>query len=193
MRSGSGPPQAVAYGGNRMPCVNALRRVESLVRFHIYLSRILWGPHNLLYVPPSSRRRLWGFSFMVFWNFFQPSGPGQPPSFLPYILNALWRILPFSGFPDHEDPKSHCITIRNIPLFHRFEKPTRFLRVTVALFNPLKSVVFLNCVKKWTISQTIFYAVFFIIFSRRDRLKFLNDLILQTLHTNQHNMLIYQI
>ena len=28
------------------------------------------------------------------------SGPGKLPSFLslPYILNALWRILPFSGF-----------------------------------------------------------------------------------------------
>lgn len=40
-------------------------------------------------------------------TFFQPSGPGKLPSFLPYILNALWRILPFSGFPDREDPKNH--------------------------------------------------------------------------------------
>ncbi|EOA1558947.1 hypothetical protein ACHPSG_005362 [Escherichia coli] len=38
---------------------------------------------------------------------FQPSGPGKLPSFLPYVLNALWRILPFSDFPDPDDPKSH--------------------------------------------------------------------------------------
>ena len=164
MRSGSGPPQAVAYGRNRLPCVNALQRVESLTRFHIYLSRILWGPHYLSLIPPSFEERWWGFSFMVFWNFFQPSGPGKLPSFLPYILNALWRILPFSGFPDREDPKSHCITIRNIPLFHRFEKPTRFLRVTVALFNPLKSVVFLNSVKKMNNFTNDLLCCFFLLF-----------------------------
>ena len=148
MRSGSGPPQAVAYGGNRLPCVNALQRVESLTRFHIYLSRILWGPHYLSLIPPSFDERWWGFSFMVFWNFFQPSGPGKQPSFLPYILNALWRILPFSDFPDREDPKSHCITIRNIPRFHRFEKPTWFLRVTVALFNSPKKRRFFELCQK---------------------------------------------
>lgn len=147
MRSGSGPPQAVAYGGNRLPCVNALQRVESLTRFHIYLSRIREAP-TIFLEPAKVRRKIVGVFLYGLLKLFQPSGPGQPPSFLPYILNALWRILPFSGFPDREDPKSHCITIRNIPLFHRFEKPTRFLRVTVALFNPLKSVVFLNCVKK---------------------------------------------
>lgn len=164
MRSGSGPPQAVAYGGNRMPCVNALRRVESLTRFHIYLSRILWGPHYLSVIPPSFDERLWGFSFMVFWNFFQPSGPGKQPSFLPYILNALWRILPFSDFPDREDPKSHCITIRNIPLFHRFEKPTRFLWFTWPLINHLKSVVFLNCVKKMNNFTNDLLCCFFLLF-----------------------------
>ena len=148
MRSGSGPPQAVAYGGHRMPCVNALQGVESLTRFHIYLSRILWGPHNLLTFRQVRWEDYGGFPFMAFWNFFQPSGTGKLPSFLPYVLNALWRILPFSDFPDPDDPKSHCITIRNIPLFHRFEKPTRFLWFTRPLINHLKNVAFLNCVKK---------------------------------------------
>ncbi|HFV6138082.1 TPA: hypothetical protein ACH9V1_005400, partial [Escherichia coli] len=89
------------------PCVNALRRVESLTRFHIYLSRIRDAP--IIFLRPAKvRGKFMGVSPL--WSsetFFQPSGPGKLPSFLPYILNALWRILPFSGFPDREDPKSH--------------------------------------------------------------------------------------
>lgn len=117
MRSGSGPPQAVAYGGTVVACVwiNAHHRVESLVRFHYTLPVFCEAP-TIFLRPAKFVERLWGFSFYGFRNIF--SLLTYCP-YMPSLLNALWRILP-SGFRrllHRVPPSAQLITAEIYPLY----------------------------------------------------------------------------
>ena len=105
-------------------------------------------PHKSSLRSRQVRERLWGFplwSSRNFFSAFRPRPTAVVSAIRPECLMAhsavfwLFRTAR-SKATERNDPE-------NIPLFHRFEKPTRFLRVTVALFNPLKASFFLNCVK----------------------------------------------
>lgn len=99
-------------------------------------------------VPPSSRKNSGGFAYgllKLFSAFRLIEQTAVVSAIRPECLMAHSAVFWLSGPRGSQKPLNN---VRNIPLFHRFEKATRFLRVTVALFNPLKSVVFLNSVKK---------------------------------------------
>lgn len=74
-----------------MPCIYTLHRVESLVRFHYTFPVFCETPINL-FGSAKIRERLWGFSFYGFRHIF--SLLTYSP-YLPSLLNALWRILPY--------------------------------------------------------------------------------------------------
>lgn len=119
MRSGSGPPQAVAYGGTVVACVwiNAHHRVEYKGEYHVYFSpRVFPAPPIISEAPPRCLKRLWGVCFMasetssVFW----PTARTCHQSWMPY--GAFCRPA-FAALLHRVPPSAQLITAEIYPLY----------------------------------------------------------------------------
>lgn len=96
MRSGSGPPQAVAYGGTVVPCtwINARHRVEYGAGFHYTFPEGFFSPHILSPVPPKTEKDYGGFHFMAFRKPVQPAVTGFMLWFSGHFSWCLMAHLP---------------------------------------------------------------------------------------------------
>ena len=132
MRSGSGPPQAVAYGGTVVPCVwvNARHRVEYGAGFHYTFPTVY--PNAPIFFPRTrqSQRKIMGvFTLWPSENPFSLPLPASCCGFPAISPGALWRtchqIRCSAASPETLPSCGHSHMSENIPCFFRLLKPPR--------------------------------------------------------------------